>query len=307
MAASSPEAAQQVLVAVVLDLGQEALFDLLDRARREHDGDAQHECDQRGVEGDGQAAGDRADRLLHDLEVDGAPDRLGEAAHGGPDADHRADEAEDRNRPDEHAHHRVARLDGVGVGIRLVLELRLELARIASRLEVLESASDALQQQPAAARSQRGQVLDEVPGVVGRDARADACRQQLELEGVPLARQAPQLLDQHHAGPGRQEGDDVGHPAPVPEEVAEARAEQGLNHGQVEEGGDAECHGARDDQARIGGTSVDVPVYRPAAAGVGRGGRGGPDGYNRATPLPAPGKPEQEVPWRETRTKCASG
>jgi hypothetical protein len=263
------EAPHQPLVAVILDGGQEVLFRLLERAGREHDEDAHHQREQRGVEGHRQARGHAADRVLHHLEIDGPAHRLGEPAHRRADADHRADEAQNRNGPDEDAHHRVAGLDGVGVRLSLGGELVHHLAGVASRLEMVQRAAHPLHQRVA---GRGGGQLVEVRGegarVVGGDAFGDAQGQQVELEYLALAGDQPVLEQQQNRRPDREEGDDVRHPAARAEELAHVGAGEGKHHGAVEQqrghGGDRTGHA----QAQIRG-SAGAAIF--SGFGVGQG------------------------------------
>ena len=103
--------------AEIVDVVDQPVLGLLDRARGNHNQDAGDQGDQGGVECDRQTGGDVAERGLDGVELLGGFNRGREAADRDANPDHGANEADDRDRPHEHLDQAEASGDSAGVGL----------------------------------------------------------------------------------------------------------------------------------------------------------------------------------------------
>ena len=112
------ESPRQLLLHLMVHLFQERVLRPFDGKVDEHQDHRERQGQGGGVEFQAQAVEDFEHRLVRRLQVDGVQRHR--------DADHRSQEAEDRDRPDDHAEQTVAVVQAAGVevgkGLQFVVE-----------------------------------------------------------------------------------------------------------------------------------------------------------------------------------------
>ena len=101
-----------------IDAGQQAILEPLDAGLHEHQQHRQRKCRGRVVERDAQAVRDLGHRLFQRLRV--------QIGHGDRDADDRAEQTENRNRPDDDPDHRIGRVDADRLDFFQVAQVRFQ-------------------------------------------------------------------------------------------------------------------------------------------------------------------------------------
>ncbi len=196
-------ATQQRLVGKSLDAVQHPVLGFSQPFDGKDHHDGHHQGQQGRIEGRGQSLGDFAQPLEQVFALGGGGCRRGaaisrggrrrrrtgvaeagvQAGHGGTDAQHRADETQQRDAPDERAEQAVTGIDAGGVQIGLLGQVLLDFGDAVSRFEVFQGAADASAENALAfGRRQPVQVPEKLINVRGSDLQADVQGDQLQFQ-----------------------------------------------------------------------------------------------------------------------------